>query len=62
MSERLGLGVADGESRWIGVRRHQAILAIAGLGLVGEWVTQVHRVLIELVLGAALFSLSLIHI
>jgi len=27
-----------------------------GLGLVGEWVTQVHRVLIELVLGAALFS------
>jgi len=34
----------------------QAILAIAGLGLVGEWVTQVHRVLIELVLGAALFS------
>jgi len=56
MSERLGLGVADGESRWIGVRRHQAILAIAGLGLVGEWVTQVHRVLIELVLGAALFS------
>jgi len=59
MSERLGLGVADGESRWIGVRRHQAILAIAGLGLVGEWVTQVHRVLIELVLGAALFSCAL---
>ena len=51
MSEFLGLGVADGESRWIGVRRHQAVLVIAGLGLIGEWVTQVHANSIGLVIG-----------
>jgi len=56
MSEFLGLGVADAESRWIGVRRHQAVLVIAGLGLVGEWVTQVHGSSIELVFGLALLS------
>ena len=49
MSELLGLGAADGESRWIGVRRHQAVLAIVGLGLVGEWLTQPHAGLVELV-------------
>jgi len=56
MNELLGLGVADGESRWIGVRRHQAVLVIAGLGLVGEWVTQVHGALSELVGGVVLLS------
>jgi len=56
MSEHLALGVADGESRWIGVRRHQAALVIVGAGLVGEWITQVHGALIELALGVALLS------
>jgi hypothetical protein len=56
MSELLGLGAADGESRWIGVRRHQAALAIAGVGLVGEWLTRVHAGLVELVIGVALLS------
>jgi hypothetical protein len=56
MSESLGLGVADGESRWIGVRRHQAGLAIGGVGLVGEWITQAHGVLVELLVGVALIS------
>ena len=56
MSDLLGLGVADGESRWIGVRRHQAGLVIAGAGLVGAWLTQVHGALIELVVGVALLS------
>ena len=51
MSELLGLGVADGESRWIGVRRHQAVLVIAGFGLIGEWITQAHGASIELVIG-----------
>jgi hypothetical protein len=54
MSELLGLGVADGESRWIGVRRHQAVLVIGGFGLVGEWITQSHGSSIELVIGVAL--------
>ncbi len=56
MSEFLGLGVADGESRWIGVRRHQAVLAVGGLGLIGEWVTQVHANSIGLVIGLGLMS------
>ncbi|HEY5263098.1 MAG TPA: hypothetical protein VIJ08_02400 [Acidimicrobiales bacterium] len=56
MSDLLGLGVADGESRWIGVRRHQAGLAIAGLGLIGEWITQAHGALIEVVTGVALLA------
>jgi hypothetical protein len=54
MSEVLGLGASDCESRWIGVRRHQAALAIAGVGLVGEWLTQVHSDVVELVAGLAL--------
>jgi hypothetical protein len=56
MSEHLGLGVADGESRWIGVRRHQAVLAIAGLGLAGEWVTHAHGDLFEVVVGVTLLA------
>jgi hypothetical protein len=56
MSELLGLGVSDGESRWIGVRRHQAILVIVGLGLVGEWITQVHGAPIELGIGVGILS------
>jgi hypothetical protein len=56
MSELLGLGVADGESRWIGVRRHQAALAIVGVGLLGEWLVQVHATSFELVIGIVLLS------
>jgi hypothetical protein len=56
MSELLGLGVADGESRWIGIRRHQAALVVVGLGLIGEWITQAHGILIEVVSGAALLA------
>jgi hypothetical protein len=47
MSELLGLGVADAESRWIGVRRHQAMLVTAGLGLLGQWVTASKAPLVE---------------
>jgi hypothetical protein len=56
MNELLDLGLADGESRWIGVRRHQAALAIAGIGIMGEWLTQVHGDIFELVLGVVLLS------
>lgn len=59
MSEPLGLGVSDGESRWIGVRRHQAALAIVGVGLVGEWITQVHGAPIELLMGISLLTCAL---
>jgi len=52
MSELLGLGVADAESRWIGVRRHQAILIILGLGLLGHWLTS-SAPLVEAFVGVA---------
>ncbi len=54
MSDMLRLGIADGENRWIGVRRHQAALVIAGAGLVGEWLTQPRGSLVELVAGVVL--------
>ena len=56
MSDPLDLGPADGENRWIGVRRHQAALAIVGVGFVGEWLTQVHGTLFELTIGVGLIA------
>jgi hypothetical protein len=54
MSERVGLGVADGDSRWVGVRRHQAVLIITGLGLSGEWLIRPRSTFAELLLGVLL--------
>jgi hypothetical protein len=54
MSELIQLGDADAQARWIGVRRHQALLVIMGLGLVGDWVVRSSSVLVELLLGSAL--------
>jgi hypothetical protein len=54
MSDLIQLGDADGDARWIGVRRHQALLIIVGLGLVGDWVVRSSSVLVELLLGCAL--------
>ncbi|MEO9181507.1 MAG: hypothetical protein ABI298_07645, partial [Acidimicrobiales bacterium] len=56
MSERLGLGVADAENRWIGIRRHQAVLVISGLVLLGEWVNQSGGWFLEVVSGVALLA------
>jgi hypothetical protein len=56
MSEILGLGASDAEQRWIGIRRHQAVLVIVGLGLVGQWCTQARGALIELVIGVVLLA------
>lgn len=58
-SEPLGLGLADGEGRWIGVRRHQAIVVICGLGLVGEWVTRSGAPYFELAIGVALLACAI---
>lgn len=56
MSEALGLGESDADARWIGVRRHQAILVLVGLGLVGDWVMGRHLPLAELVVGLTLMG------
>ncbi|MGH3731876.1 MAG: hypothetical protein ACRDVC_00610 [Acidimicrobiales bacterium] len=51
MSDSLGLGDSDAESRWIGVRRHQGALVIVGLGLVSAWVMGASARPGELVVG-----------
>jgi hypothetical protein len=54
MSDGLGLGEADAEARWIGVRRHQALLVVIGFGLVSDWVMSAHAPAIELAFGVFL--------
>ena len=54
MSDHVGLGEADANARWIGVRRHQAALVILGIGLVGSWVMSARAPLFEIVAGVAL--------
>ena len=54
MSDVFALGDSDADARWIGVRRHQAALAIVGLGLVGDWISRSNGRLFELVFGALL--------
>jgi hypothetical protein len=56
MSDLLGLGVADADVRWIGVRRHQAVLVIVGLAMVGDWVTRSNGRPLEVLFGAALLA------
>lgn len=54
MNDHLGLGESDANVRWIGIRRHQAVLIIGGIGLAGSWVMSVSAPLIEFVAGVAL--------
>jgi hypothetical protein len=42
MSEDMGLGETDAQARWIGVRRHQALLVVVGFGLVSDWIMSAH--------------------
>ncbi|HEV7957824.1 MAG TPA: hypothetical protein VGP11_00020, partial [Acidimicrobiales bacterium] len=56
MSEALGLGEADADVRWIGIRRHQALLVVVGFGLVSDWVMSKHPPIAELVSGACLMA------
>ncbi len=52
MSEHLELGLADADSRWIGIRRHQAALVIVGLALAGDFIVRPRSTAVEGVLGA----------
>ena len=51
MSEVVGLGDSDADGRWIGVRRHQSILVIIGLLLVGDFVLRDASSVAEVVAG-----------
>jgi hypothetical protein len=54
MSENVGLGESDVDVRWIGIRRHQAVLVILGVGLASDWVMSPRSPLVEVVVGLAL--------
>lgn len=54
MSEYPSLGLSDSESRWIGIRRHQAVLVISGVGLIGDWAVGVSSGPVAGVVGALL--------
>jgi hypothetical protein len=55
MSE-LRLGESDADARWIGIRRHQAVLIIVGLGLTSAWVMSSHAPVLEVIAGLALMA------
>ncbi len=55
-SDDLGLAHADADPRWIGVRRHQAVLVLFGLGLIGDGVVRPRAPLVEVVLGVVLVA------
>jgi hypothetical protein len=54
MSEPIALGESDADARWIAIRRHQAVLVIVGLGLVGDWLVRASSQIVELVGGVTL--------
>ncbi len=56
MSEDLGLGEADANARWIGVRRHQAVLVLLGFGLASDWIMSAHAPTGQLILGVVLLA------
>src|SRR5471032_859703 len=54
MSEPIALGESDADARWIAIRRHQAVLVIVGLGLVGDWLVRASSQIVELAGGVTL--------
>jgi hypothetical protein len=58
MSDAVGLGEADASGRWIGIRRHQAVLVIIGILLIGDFITRTSSTIAELVTGVALVALA----
>ncbi len=61
MSEPLGPGPADVAARWIGVRRHQAVLAVLGVVALGDGLLRTRSVLevtLAVLLGAGALPLG----
>jgi len=55
----VGLGDSDANARWVGIRRHQAVVIIVGLGLVGDWIIVPRPKLVELVVGVLALSCAM---
>jgi hypothetical protein len=54
MSETVGLGAADADSRWLNIRRHQAVLMIVGLAMAGDWLVRAPNLSVEGVVALVL--------
>ncbi len=54
MSELVGLGDGDANLRWLGIRRHRAILVVGGVVCGGYWLLHPHSSLVELVTAMVL--------
>lgn len=54
MNEHIPLGASDAAQRWVGIRRHQVALIIAGLGLGGNGILRSSAGLPEMILGVTL--------
>lgn len=54
MNDFVGLGESDADSRWIGVKRHQAVLALVGFGLISDWILRSSSSPLEVLVGIAL--------
>jgi hypothetical protein len=59
MSEIVGLGATDADGRWMNIRRHQAVMAIAGVVTVGDWLVRPTSVIGEGAVGFALVVVAL---
>jgi len=56
MSEIFQIGTSDAESRWIGIRKHQAVLLLLGVLITGDWCLRTSATLVELCVGLFLLA------
>lgn len=56
MSETAALGAGDAQARWLGVRRHQAVLSMIGLALVGDWIIRTRAPWLQVTVGVTLIT------
>ena len=58
MSEIIQIGNSDAASRWIGIRKHQAVLLLLGVLVTGDWCLRPNATVIELCVGLFLLACS----
>jgi hypothetical protein len=58
MNELLNLAASDGDARWIGIRRHQAVLIVCGMSLIGDSVVRPGGGLFEAAAGGIMLLCS----
>ncbi len=58
-NEILRIGLSDSQTRWIGIRKHQAALALSGVLFSGDWLLRRNSSYAELAIGAILLVNSI---